>query len=412
MSSLTSKLESLLQSRSVAGIECILSSDGIREINYVVLKKEKNKIITDSAGDKIQSLESLKTCFPVACPLFITLNGRGIIHRKFLYTEGESDAALLNKVLPAASLSDFYLQKIVADEGSLIVSVIRKSTADPVLNDLAKQGFHVLGCSLGAFAFQSIIPLLDNTVTSREIIVSGFKLSLGVNEISGFEPAEGDAGVPVKLTGGDEIKPAFVVPFSSAIHYFISQGREVLATIPSVTYESGEYRQKRRFNFTAGVAIAVFLAVLLANFLLFSSFSRKYNDYSARVSANQNMIQQYEKLKTEVEQRQLFLEKMGLLDASQTSFYADQVAKELPDAIQLTQMAIFPLEKKSNADEENLTFISKNILISGICKQSIELNIWMGILKKMNWVHEVNIVNFSQDKSENTGNFTIELRIK
>jgi len=412
MSFFKSKMESLLQSRSVAGIECILSSDGIQEISYTVLKKEKNKLVTDSSGSKIKDIESLKSCFPVSHPVFLAVNGRGIIHRKLSYSEGENDTSLLNKVLPAANPADFYLQKMYADAGSLIVSVIRKNAADALLNDLKKQGFSVIGCSLGPFSFQSLMPLLDNAATSRDVVVSGSKLFLGANEIAGFEPAGEDPDVSVKLVGGEELKPGLVVPFANAVQYFISSGREVMAKIPSVAEASEEFRQKRIFNFIAGAAIAFFLVALLVNFLLFSSFSQTYEDFSTRVSANQNMIQQYEKLKTEVEQKQVFLEKTGLLEASRTSFYADRIAQELPNTIQLTRMDIFPLEKKSNTEEENMAFLPKNILISGVCKQSIQLNLWMGVLKKMEWVNDVSIVNFSQDKSENTGSFSIELRLK
>lgn len=412
MSSLMSKLEGLLQSRSVAGIECVLSSDGIPEINYVVLKKEKNRLTSDSSGTKIKDIESLKTSLAVSNPVFLALNGRGIIHKKFAYNEGENEIALFNKVLPAANPADFYLQKCLSDQGSHIISVIRKNIADSILNELKRNGYHVIGCSLGPFSFQSLLPLLDNTATSRDVLVSGFKLSLGENEISSFQSAEGITGDTLKLMGGEEVKPETVIPFATAVQYFISYGREMMANIPSVADGNAEFRQKQIFKISSGVSVGFFLVALLVNFLLFSSFSEKANDYGAKVSANQNMIQRYEKLKAEVEEKQAFLEKTGLMEASRTSFYADQIARQLPGSIKLTQMNIFPLEKKSNNDDADITFIPKNIVISGNCKQSIELNEWIGILKKTEWVNEVGIINFSQDKSENTGVFSIEIKMK
>lgn len=411
MSSFTSKLEGLLKSRSVTGLECVLSSEGIQEINYVVLKKEKNRLFTESSKSSLATIEELKATLSSTHPVLLVLNGKGIIHKKFPYSEGENENSLLNKIFPGANSNDFYMQKVISDDGSNIISVIRKSSADTVLNELRKQGYDVINCSLGPFCFQSMLPLLDNNSTSREVAVSGYKLSLATNGIANFEPTS-SSNTDLKLIGGEEVKKEFVVSFASAVQYFISFGREVSTTIPDVKEGKEEFRQKKIFKMAGLSALIFFVAALLINFILFLHFSKKHNEYDEKVALNQDMLQQYETLKLEVGQKQAFLEKTGLLEASRTSYYADKIAVDIPESIQLAQMNIFPLEKKSNTDEQDMSFIPKDILISGLCKRSTELNEWMGILKKKEWIKDVSIVNYAQDKSENTGRFSIEIMMK
>jgi len=405
------KLEGLLKSKSVIGLECILSAEGTRQFNYVVLKKEKNRLITDSSADSLNDIGQLKTALDVSFPVHLVFNGKGIIHKKFPLSPGETDSSLLNKIFPAANLNDFYLQQVKSDEASQIVSVIRKTIADLVFHDLKQAGFSVIACSLGPFCFQSLFPMLDNDSTGREVVVSGYKLSLAADSISDFEPTD----IPnsdLILTGGEKLKQEFVVAFASAVQYFIAFGEEVAAGVLSVQENRDEFRQMKLFK-TAGLsALIFFVAALIINFILFMHYSGKHNEYDGKASMNQSLLLEYETLKMEVGKKQAFLEKSGLLEASRTSFYADKIAMDVPESIQLAKLSIFPSEKRSNSDEQDISFIPKTVLLSGSCKKSTELNEWMGVLKKKEWVKQVSIANYTQDKSENTGTFSIELMMK
>lgn len=411
MFSFNSKLEDVLKGSSAVGLECILSADGIYLYNYVVLKKERNRLVTDLSGSSLSSAEALKEVVKTDLPVFLVLNGKGIIHRKFPYSEGEGDISLLNKIFPAANLQDFYIQKVVADDQSRIVSVIRKSVADSVLSDLKKIGFQVIGCSLGPFCFQSLFPLLDNDSTAREVIVSGHKLSLSTDNISNFELSD-VPGSSVMLTGGEVVKPELVTGFAAVAPYFLPMGQSVEANMPLVKESREEFRQMKIFK-TAGLsALIFFVGLLLVNFIVFMQLSNKHNEYDEQVSMSQGLLREYETLKMEVGQKKSFLDRTGLLEASRNSFYADQIAMDIPGSILLSQMNIYPMKKKSGADEEDIAFTSGSILISGSCKKSTELNEWIGVLKGKNCIREVNIVNYTQDRSENTGAFSIALTMK
>jgi Tfp pilus assembly protein PilN len=405
------RFENLLKSKYVAGVEIILSPSGVKHIHYVILKNQKNRLIIDSFGINVESIEVLIQKIPSSYPLLISFNGKGIIHKRLSYTENENESSLLNKVLPAAHAADFYLQRNKSDELNQTVSIIRKTTVDILLEGLKKSRYHVIGCYLGPFLFQSIMPLLDDTLTLRDVYVSDFKLSLGQSEIIQFESIEGAANSTIKLISSEGIAPELVVSFCSAMQYFISSTNNSLY-VPAVIEENKDFRRKQFFTYAVGGAIIVFVIALLVNFFLFNYFSSRYNEYHTQVSANQNMVFRYEKMQKEVEQKQKFLEETGLLESSRISYYADQIAKSLPTTILLTHMSIFPLEKKSNTDEQDMTFKPKIIFIAGNCNQSIELNEWMGNLKRQVWIGDVSVINFSQDKSERTGSFSIEIKIK
>jgi Tfp pilus assembly protein PilN len=402
-------LDRFIKSKSVAGVEVVLVSDGSIVFNATVLVKNMSAVEIEISKAGLLSYEELKSFLPAKIPVVLVLNGKGIIHKKVNCLEADTDNTLLQKVFPNTNTDDFYIQKVRIDTTSAFVSVIRKSVLDDLLKDFQALNFTVVSCSFGPFCLAASAPLLQNYSGDFYFEISGYKLKIleGVIESYQVVPVTGQTNVVV--LDGKEMDASLVLSFSVAFQYLI-EDKSFVINIPSLLKAKEELRQKEVFHFIGWALLITFLTLLMVNYFVFNYYWTKKNEISNKVSLNNAALLRYDVLEKEVAEKQSFFEKTGMLELSRTSYYADQIAKSLPNTLQLSQLNIAPLIKKENA-EEAISFDSKTIIIAGNCKRSNELNKWIKIIKSKKWVAEVTLLNYTQDKSKDEGEFSIELKI-
>ena len=125
-----------LKGSTSAGIQLTLHPDNKIDASIVVLKKSKNLVDLKDTFTGIDTYEGIFEHLKPGMPLYLSLNGRGILHKKLQSGNG-SDS--INQLLPNASPDDFYMQAYKIDENERIVSVIRKDTLNTILDHIQKQ---------------------------------------------------------------------------------------------------------------------------------------------------------------------------------------------------------------------------------------------------------------------------------
>jgi Tfp pilus assembly protein PilN len=396
-----------IKSKSVTGVEVAFSGDGNPWFNLCILKKDKSSLHTESVKIKITNIEEL----PSKLPVCLVLNGKGIIHKKLSCKEDDSDKALLERVLPNANINDFYLQRYNTFHDHIFVSIVRKSQVDPLLKSFKEKGLTVISCTLSPFIVSGILPLLKNSDSFFELEVPGYMLNASDGVIESFHPTETIKDLPPLQIGNESVYRELVFAFASALSYFLPIQNMLSIEITEVNEQRNEFKQKTIFQFAGLGVLVFFLSLLLINYFVFDHYWKKKNMLESEFSLSQESLSHYEKLKTEFEEKQKFFEKAGLLDASRTSWYADRLAEDIPDNILLKELEINPLQKKSIQDTL-LVFLAKTIHVSGSCKTSGELNDWTKIIRAKQWVKQLNILNYSQDKEQNIAGFSLEILVK
>ena len=406
------KIADFIKGSAIIGLEAIILPDGKVAYNAASLLKSKAAVEITATLERETSEEILTRFLSIKQPVLLVINGKGLLHKKVQFSAQDTTKTLLQKVLPNANEEDFYVQKTHGVLPFVFVSVIRKSVVDGILEDLKTLGASVIGCSLGPFPVQILIPLLDNQNRSDfDLHFSCHHLTFAGNEIHEYSllPEPGD--VSVLHTSAVDLKKDLLLAFATGFHYFIDGSGADLA-IPALSKAKEEFRQKQIFNLGGWLLLIAFLSILMLNYFVFNYYWTKKNEISQVVAMNQAEMTKFELLEKEYNEKQQFFEKTGMLEASRTSYYADQLAQNLPPTIQLTLLHVFPLVKKLTLEENTMSFVGKTIDVSGLCKKSTELNQWIKIIKAKKWVNEVTLLNFSHDKSKETGEFSIELKIK
>ncbi len=400
----------ITENKTLLGLDCLLSGDGTVSCSAILLKKAGSKVVTEKVFESCNSLQALSSQMKDKPPVVLVINGKGIIHKHISWNESDDARTLLGKVLPNASLTDFYIQQSAPFNGKVLVSAARRSLIDQILDQCAEQKLDIIGCSLGPLIIESILPLLD-TGGGYQYDFSFLEYSLSIvdNHLETFKTAQPFQDGTVKI-GEENISFSTLLPFAAAF--------SALAGIPAshaevdrVSTQREDNRQKRLFQFTLAGIVGFFLLVMLINFFAFDHFRSKKQHLEQQLSLNKDILQRLDTLTNEFHRKQGFLERTGMLQASRVSAYADDLCRGVPQSITLSGMNINPWQKPK-ADEDKVSFQKKTMRLSGFCNQSIELNDWMQEIKKKDWVKNIVLLNYSQTKGMQSGEFALQMDIK
>ena len=394
----------------VSGVEIVIDADGSLIYNYVVLEKSSSKIEIKKSGEGLSDLKQVFDSIDKKNPLCVSLNGKGIIHKRISATNDESFESLLNKALPNSHIEDFYVQKFTPEEEETTLSVARRSIIDATINSFLLEGYKVIACFLGSFAVQSALPLLQpENETSYELKFVNHEFLIRNGSISSYTSLSKNE--PEKQIASDSIKLSsnLLIAFSSAFTYFYTLD-SVTTNISQVAAAFKEFNDEMKFKKTGSLALAFFFTILLLNFMVFGYLSEKIKSKSSNALLSSSELSMIDSMDRQVNERTLFLSKSGLSEPSRTSFYADKIAKDLPEEITLSSIAIHPL-RKNDIDEKNLEFENKEILVSGISKYSLDVNEWIQVMRKKDWINSISIRTYRQKGEGKQGEFLIEIKL-
>lgn len=405
-----SVISNIFKSKIAAGIEIVLLASGEYEINAVVVKNKKQSLVTEKQVSKLKSIKELAGVIDPKAALVIILNGKGIIHRKVGFSESDSSSSLLNKVLPNANSTDFCIQRSFVDEQHVFVSIIRSEILNLILEELKENKFvNVAGCLLGPFVLKDLIVQMEHLV--GQLNVPGYSIEIRDKQIVDIAISSENT-FETLVIGGEAIAPEYLIPFGGAVSFFTGQETGI-ENSDLLVYLKDEYKEKQKFELAGWTLLLFCFTILGVNYFLFSNYWNKNNDMNAQLSLNQSAIEQCDTLKEEYAIKKNFLEQNGLLENSRTSFYADRLAESLPASIHWTEVVIHPAKRRQAGEEETILLFEKKIIsITGKCQKSTELNDWMKEIKKKEWIADVGLLNYTQDKRMEEGIFSIQIKLR
>lgn len=407
-----------LSPKEVLGVSVTLlgaDSPSISAIE-VVLKKGKVEVgkVYDSIGGGAIEVANV---IDKDLPIILNINGKGFIWRKVTTNTDETDAELVTKILPGAQLKDLYLQKTPINDRELFVTVVRKQLLDEVLGAFAKAGLHVIHIGFGPFAVADIVHLIESTGDGGyQTIVAGDNQLVFEDGVLRDVQMGGASLIADKTVdvAGLKIQNQHLSVFALAVTYITNSDGLDVPLVPTVQAEEDEFLQKTLFKTALVGVLAFFFVVLLVNFMVFSSVYKKHQELETQMGMSKSSLELYDKLKKKYDNTSAFLTKQGWMDASRSSYFADQIASTVPQDIQLTELSVFPLEGRNQTDEPDslLTFSNKEIWIKGKARKSSIVNDWMLGLKAVSWIKDVRIDLYQQEKQSSAGVFSLIVTVK
>lgn len=371
------------------------------EKKYHLLEIEKNKAdLTICSKRETVDFEALVKGLDKNKPVILALTGKGILTKKVVNSANYRSALLFN-----ANPEDFYWYEYRQDE-QLFVSVVRKDLVNAEIEAFEKNKLAVLDLSIGPLVVAALKPLLPDlsTLLTRNIGLA-FKGSL-LNDLKKHNDL-GDENGQIRL-GNEKLSPKDTVGFSALLHYLYPYDL-IEADNDFLTSKREEFTYRKAFNALGAIALPLFLISLLVSYLLLNNYQSKYMELQVALGEENIAHNKLILLEEDQKNKEAILKESGLNNGNFLSYYVSEITKEIPAEISLTELEVFPSEKKIK-QKERVVFKNSLIGFKGNVVSNNAFTAWVQKVKDLEWVENLEIVDFI--KNGNTNSFEIRLIVR
>lgn len=398
------RLRTYLLGSRYAGIESEMCGD-ITRFHLVVIKRTGTKLHIEKVLTEIVTLEELKTALPKDIPCSVTFTGKGILYRYIQVAPAATPQTILGKVLPNAAIKDFFISATPSSGDGQLITVVRKATVQPVYEQLCKH-LDITETHIGPLVACDV--LRNSKGTKDEIKLGKHNIHFEANLPREVVYTDDEPDSSFIEFGAEQIISEGVIAFSAAFQSLI-HGTGIPA-IDETSDRRKQFLQRRLFQSGLKATLIGILIALAANYIAFSHYWKLQNELSSQLNGQGNSISELHALEEQYTAKRDFLYSTGLLSQTSYAWYADQVAHDMPEGIQLNQLNFSPLMKVAN--EDSIGFNNGQLQITGRCEESVVLNSWLQNLKSKAWIHSASIRSYQQSKSMTAGEFTLDLNLQ
>lgn len=391
------------------GLNMELQDGDRRQFSAVHIKLNKGELEVQSAEGPVEALDEL-SLVKEKIPVVLGLSGKGMVHRRLKLKADEPVQHKMGAILPNANIADFYLQQIDEEESHGWYSVMRREAVDECVSQCMDAGVVVSKVFLGQFSFEVISELVLSQNNGR-LTIGHTHLEFEQGKIIQLSKAEsnGQASKTYDIDG-HALNGGQLSAFALAV-----EGQYPRPNVATINHELSaqayaDFNDQQKFKKIGVAALGGFLVILLANFFAFSHYNDKATSLEITLRSHQQLLQQLDLLRKDLKQQEDFYRSGGFEHRAQTAFYADRLASELPKAIVLEQLAIHPVIGKFE-EGEPAEFDHEHILIKGVTNKGSELNKWIRIIQEYDWVADLVVKRFDNEKQRRGGAFELEIKI-
>ena len=398
---------SFLKAKSITGIRIKISPEGKCIFDFVKLVKTKSILNKQDEKIELESIDELIEKIDKKSPISISVEGKGVIYKKIENAETLTDQQIIVNLLPNAVASNFYIQKRIVENNEIFVAVVRKQVIDEMIDTFQKNNLHIIDLTFGPFSLQNIVDLLNKPFEKYQLANS--IVTVKNKTITNIIRTDESVDTTYEI-GGGKLDQHTLLPYASAIKYFLPSETEETQLVPKIGLMLENFIYKQLFRVAFKAVLILFFCILLLNFLLFDLANNKLKILSEQYNQNEYLLNMITELSSSLEQKEQFVVQNGFLKPSKLFFYADRLAHLLPENIRLTKLDINPLRKKIKK-RQVIDFNTYRINVAGITNYGISLNDWIDIIKKEEWISNINILFYNKEKDMRSGEFEIEIEI-
>lgn len=390
------------------GVEIAMEMDGTVTCTMCTLTLEKNSLTIGEKKDCKGSLDEVLATIPVSTPIAFSLTGKGILTKK-IEAIGELNAQQLSEVFPNFKSESFYVQQFSGDE-NVFISIIRKEQIDDLLEAFKFTKHKVLSLTLGPFAVSQVLSQINTY--GQELCFSGHRINYTEDfKWRDYKSSPGAmAEFPIKVEQ-EKLSEEYLIAYATAFQ-LILYPRLITIELPvsEISDRLEDFTQKQQFRFRLVAILGFFFVLLLANFIVFSTYRAENESLNRRVNLQSSSAENLQMLEKKTAQQQERLTVLGWYLGLPYGWLADQVSSDMPAAIELTELSVSPVKQAEGNAERKEIYQSGKIIIKGLTGDPIAVNEWIYKLKGREWVQQIQMQRFSPAEEEGIQEFEMSLR--
>ena len=397
--------EKYLIKSEICAVEVCFTDDGIIYY-YTVLKNKNNKLEISDSGFSNDNLKLPLAISKNKIPVFIVINGKGIILKKVTLNENSEPAMeeIIRQNLPAINSDDFYIQLYKQKDFSGFLVLCRKSQLDTIVAELKKEKLDIADILLGAPAIIGLEPLWTN---HNSIKTSLQKVMLTNGSLDEIHNTPSDEHEDIKIEGLS-FSSQHTLGFSGGLTYLMKQHIVINNNIELVSYNE-RHIEKNKFRFLSLVAVAVAFLLAVTNVVFYTSYFDKNNKLETELGVYQGKYDQINQLLNDYQKNKNLIENAGVLNKNKLSEYGDRIGKTLPDEVILSELYFNPKKDTDESEDSLITFENKHLILKGNCSKSFIVNEWINVLKMQKFIKDVSLERFAYSNEGILPNFEIRL---
>ncbi|MDR3678876.1 MAG: PilN domain-containing protein [Flavipsychrobacter sp.] len=382
--------------------------------NALVLINENNKVQIEKKivqADHTAFQKWVSEDVPPGTPIVLIVNSDKILHRIIATNDTDNYSNAVTELIPNSDPKDFFIQSYPLNDSTIFFSVTRKNYIDTIyeMSDSFKKD--VIRLSIGPFPIFSMHKALfkhDEKEIYR-IIFDNYSFVLHEDKLLDYaiSPYRLSNDLDQISVAGENLDTPLLIPFSYGINYLLHPLSSSNLEYSTVKNNENNFIFNKIGKLITVSCVSILFITLLVSTVVFAVYQNKYQALSTHFNLIQKRSEQILAEKELYRKKKDILDRSGISIKSAIAYYSDQITSSLPDDIFLKKMNIHPLNTK-NIDD-NFQFINNKIIIEGNCYSSNDLNNWISLLKKNNWISSIIITDYKQNHQELLGSFSIEI---
>ena len=374
------------------GMEICEVNGGEQYYLLEIVKRKKELHILNTT--QLSSINELSRHLKNNRPLFLTINTSKVLTKQLENSGTLNAEVLVNDAFPNLDLDNFYYQ-ITQIDGNPIITISKREHIDGLINNLGKSSSQLAGFSIGVSPFQNITPFLEE----GNFIVLNFDLNIENGQIITIVPNKECKGHTYNVNGL-QIPNLYLLPFSHIYGHLggfptYSNFNERLNSLLSNFYHN------RLYSLTLKFSLAFFLVLLMANFLIFNYYHDQIAGLKSFVAINISDKDILKNLEAKVMDKEHRVELLNAGTSSRSTYFLDEIGKEVPPGILLDQIIYLPLAKPLR-DSKPIELEENTILVKGISRDDASYSSWLGALEKKKWIDMVETMDYDYITKESS----------
>lgn len=331
--------------------------------------------------ESFASLDELTARYGKYAAYWIHIDGTGVLTR---IADPHSDYKkdLLMNVDP----DDFFFTT-THSEGSKLVSFVRKSVAESLLEEMTGKKLFLIGISCG-FSPAGLLIQEDETLSFD------FKLTKQNGQFVSIERMETPA--PNYFYDGKFLSKSefMAVAISNAVFSGTADFE------PDLKKEKlNEFKEYSKFKTIGVSSIVTILVILVCNYFYLNHLNNKIADKEAEIALNNSNLSLLDKLTQEEIRKKQLVVNSNTNTTFFVAYYLDEIGKSVPEKIRLLEMHVFPLTQKLK-EKRKVEIDKYRIEVTGWTYDNIVLDNWIERLDRQDWVKSVELVNYHRNNDE------------
>lgn len=366
--------------------------------NYTVLQiKRKNNKVSVIARRNFTSIEKLNEKLDKKTPVLILLDGKGILNKQ-ININNDSDISWQKNI----DYDNIYYTSFKSDNYTFI-SFCRKTIVDENITVFQKNKFQILDIYIGSFQGA----LLHNSIKENSIISGDLELTFNNGALISFTKLNPSTSKSYNLDN-DWINNKELALYGSLLHFFVKPDNIEKTNNSALNIEEIIY--KKAFNFLGVTMLVGFLASLFVSYLLIRFYGSENAELNMKNMFSNQSYHKITALEKQKEEKLNIAKRLGTLSNKYLTFYAFELLNNIPVAIAIDELNIFPADKEFKP-EKKINFQSNTILVKGETFNEKAIDEWMHHLKNLEWVKTFEITSLKKDKNNKTL-FEIKITVK